>query len=86
MAKVGRNDACPCGSERKFKHCCGAATPSIAMHLPEELQRLLTPASLKRDRCAEQAVADFVAVQKLPRTCALSAGGFSIVNVAVPIF
>ncbi len=22
--KVGRNDACPCGSGRKFKHCCGA--------------------------------------------------------------
>ena len=20
--KVGRNDACPCGSGRKFKHCC----------------------------------------------------------------
>jgi len=23
--KVGRNDACPCGSGRKFKHCHGAA-------------------------------------------------------------
>lgn len=22
-AKVGRNDACPCGSERKYKRCCG---------------------------------------------------------------
>lgn len=22
--KVGRNDACPCGSGRKFKQCCGA--------------------------------------------------------------
>jgi uncharacterized protein YecA (UPF0149 family) len=22
-AKVGRNDACPCGSGRKFKHCHG---------------------------------------------------------------
>jgi uncharacterized protein len=21
--KTGRNDACPCGSGRKFKHCCG---------------------------------------------------------------
>jgi hypothetical protein len=20
--RVGRNDACPCGSGRKFKHCC----------------------------------------------------------------
>ncbi len=23
--KVGRNDPCPCGSGRKFKHCHGAA-------------------------------------------------------------
>jgi hypothetical protein len=23
MAKVGRNDPCPCGSGRKVKHCCG---------------------------------------------------------------
>ena len=21
--KIGRNDACPCGSGRKFKKCCG---------------------------------------------------------------
>lgn len=25
MTKAGRNDSCPCGSGRKFKHCCGAA-------------------------------------------------------------
>ena len=24
MAKVGRNDACPCGSGKKFKQCCEA--------------------------------------------------------------
>jgi uncharacterized protein len=24
--KVGRNDACPCGSGKKFKKCCGAVT------------------------------------------------------------
>jgi len=23
--RVGRNDPCPCGSGKKFKHCCGAA-------------------------------------------------------------
>jgi SEC-C motif domain protein len=23
QAKVGRNEPCPCGSGRKFKHCCG---------------------------------------------------------------
>ncbi len=26
--KVGRNDPCPCGSGRKFKHCCGSAGSS----------------------------------------------------------
>jgi uncharacterized protein len=24
--KVGRNDLCPCGSGKKFKHCCGKIT------------------------------------------------------------
>ena len=24
--KVGRNDPCPCGSGKKYKHCCGRAT------------------------------------------------------------
>jgi uncharacterized protein len=24
--KVGRNDPCPCGSGKKFKHCCANAT------------------------------------------------------------
>lgn len=22
MAKVGRNESCPCGSGKKYKHCC----------------------------------------------------------------
>ncbi len=26
--KTGRNDRCPCGSGKKFKFCCGAASPS----------------------------------------------------------
>jgi uncharacterized protein len=25
VAKIGRNDPCPCGSGRKYKRCCGAA-------------------------------------------------------------
>ena len=23
--KIGRNDACPCGSGKKYKKCCGGA-------------------------------------------------------------
>jgi predicted O-linked N-acetylglucosamine transferase (SPINDLY family) len=26
MAGIGRNDPCPCGSGRKFKHCCASGT------------------------------------------------------------
>lgn len=26
--KVGRNEACPCGSGRKYKHCCAQTSPS----------------------------------------------------------
>ena len=22
--KIGRNDPCPCGSGKKYKHCCGS--------------------------------------------------------------
>jgi uncharacterized protein YecA (UPF0149 family) len=25
-AKIGRNEPCPCGSGKKYKRCCGAAT------------------------------------------------------------
>jgi preprotein translocase subunit SecA len=27
--KVGRNDPCPCGSGKKFKHCHGGAAANI---------------------------------------------------------
>lgn len=27
--KVGRNDPCPCGSERKYKHCCASSAPTF---------------------------------------------------------
>jgi len=30
MAKTGRNDACPCGSGRKFKKCCESKTDSAS--------------------------------------------------------
>jgi tetratricopeptide (TPR) repeat protein len=28
--RPGRNDPCPCGSGRKYKHCCGTVTPNQA--------------------------------------------------------
>ncbi|MBC6428597.1 MAG: preprotein translocase subunit SecA [Cellvibrionales bacterium] len=30
--KIGRNDACPCGSGKKYKRCCGAQSPATSKH------------------------------------------------------
>jgi len=42
VIKPGRNDACPCGSGRKFKHCCGGhasdnAAAAAPVQTPPEL-------------------------------------------------
>ena len=29
MAKIGRNDPCPCGSGKKYKNCCGKSDPGL---------------------------------------------------------
>jgi DNA-binding SARP family transcriptional activator len=31
MAKIGRNDPCPCGSGRKYKKCCGPRDQAAAV-------------------------------------------------------
>lgn len=35
MAKIGRNDPCPCGSGKKYKKCCIDAAPLTAALPPE---------------------------------------------------
>ncbi len=35
MAKIGRNDACPCGSGLKYKRCCLGKQQSISSNLTE---------------------------------------------------
>ena len=30
MAKIGRNDPCPCGSGKKYKKCCMASDEAAA--------------------------------------------------------
>ncbi|WP_373280656.1 SEC-C metal-binding domain-containing protein, partial [Methylomonas koyamae] len=38
LAKPGRNEACPCGSGRKYKHCCAdRAAPAGAPGLQQLL-------------------------------------------------
>ena len=31
---IGRNDPCPCGSRKKYKHCCGTAGPAAGSSAP----------------------------------------------------
>ena len=35
MAKIGRNEACPCGSGRKFKRCCLGKQQAVSTNLTE---------------------------------------------------
>ena len=35
MGKVGRNEACPCGSGRKFKRCCLGKQQAVSSNLTE---------------------------------------------------
>lgn len=53
----GRNEACPCGSGRRFKHCCGAPAPRMPA-LPVSGETDITPivAHLENDRLAQAEV------------------------------
>ncbi|KPJ99595.1 MAG: hypothetical protein AMJ60_04480 [Desulfobacterales bacterium SG8_35] len=35
MGKIGRNEACPCGSGRKFKRCCLGKQQAVSSNLTE---------------------------------------------------
>ena len=37
MAKIGRNDPCPCGSGKKYKKCCLGKVPEVASARPPEI-------------------------------------------------
>ncbi len=50
MAKIGRNDACPCGSGKKYKHCCLAKD--------EDSERVAQEAHDAADREARAAAAE----------------------------
>ena len=49
MAKVGRNDTCPCGSGKKYKYCCESKKDSSRMSsvmLALVAERVSDPAAL----------------------------------------
>ena len=52
--KPGRNDACPCGSGKKYKHCCGlqpAAAPAAAIENLQDIGALV--ALVNQDRLGD---------------------------------
>lgn len=51
-AKLGRNDPCPCGSGKKYKHCCGQNTDSISVYSNpfQQYGQEITAAKIKLDR------------------------------------
>ena len=66
MAKIGRNEPCPCGSGKKYKQCCLAkdeaarSVPSVATladHLPHHYPRLCKNCSANIDAAARGVVA-----------------------------
>lgn len=66
MGKIGRNEQCPCGSGKKFKHCClpkeqtGVATPSpeaaLKISLISEIEAIVQVAVEKRQKIKELGV------------------------------
>jgi tetratricopeptide (TPR) repeat protein len=67
MAKIGRNDRCPCGSGKKYKQCCLAkdavaeprplAAAQAADHLPRHNPRLCKDCNAKIDAAANAVIA-----------------------------
>ena len=67
MAKIGRNDRCPCGSGKKYKQCCLAkdavaeprplAAAQAADHLPHHHPRLCRDCNAKIDAAANAVIA-----------------------------
>ncbi len=56
MTKIGRNQPCPCGGGRKYKHCCGslADTPTPQPASPEMIRALEAHYAKERIRQEQQ--------------------------------
>jgi tetratricopeptide (TPR) repeat protein len=52
----GRNDRCPCGSGRKYKHCCGALAAPVAGRVPAEPAGLVLRGSAAKEGNDAQAL------------------------------
>lgn len=58
MAKVGRNQPCPCGSGKKYKQCCLAKDQAAAAATREQQHRNAPPPPVRAPRGAWLPVVD----------------------------
>ena len=62
MAKIGRNDKCPCRSGKKYKHCCSqkdqenVQQQSVSVTLMSGVREIQADAENKRNVCRELGV------------------------------
>ena len=72
MTKIGRNQPCPCGSGKKYKHCClpqeqagGIASPMAQMKisLMAEIGKIQRAATDKKERLRELGVFIFFSMK-----------------------
>jgi hypothetical protein len=54
MISPERNAPCPCGSGKKYKHCCGGSTMRIPSEIYDRLRRLDGEASEYMMRLAKR--------------------------------
>jgi tetratricopeptide (TPR) repeat protein len=58
MAKVGRNQPCPCGSGKKYKQCCLATDEAATVAASEQQRRDAPPPPIRAPRSLWQPVVD----------------------------
>ena len=73
MGKIGRNEQCPCGSGKKFKHCCllkeqagvKPTTPEaqLKISLMSEIESIQKTASEKKQKIRELGVFIFLSTE-----------------------
>lgn len=63
MGKIGRNQPCPCGSGRKYKHCCLPAQQAGTTASPTNQMKVSLMAAIEKAQA--QAVEKKVAFQEL---------------------
>jgi tetratricopeptide (TPR) repeat protein len=58
MTKVGRNHPCPCGSGKKYKHCCLARDEAAAVATREQQRRDVPPPPMQAPHSGWRPVVD----------------------------